>query len=131
MQQKTKSIVGSVMSGLVILFMLADGMMKLIQPKEVVEATLNLGFQQHHISTIGLLGLAVTMLYMIPKTSFIGAILTTGYFGGAIATNFRMDQPLFSHILFPVYLSILLWGGLLLRYPKLIQSLTKPNHQES
>ena len=131
MKTKTKSIVGILMSSLVILFMLFDVIMKFIQPKEVVETTLSLGFQQEHIVTIGVLGFAVTLLYAIPKTSLIGMILMTGYFGGAIAINFRMDHPLFSHILFPIYLATLAWGGLLLRYPALKTHLLNPTKSQS
>ncbi len=126
MKTKTKSFSGIIMSSLVILFMLVDAIMKFIQPKEVIEGTLSLGFQQHHIVTIGILGFVATLLYAIPKTSLIGIILLTGYFGGAIATNLRMDQPLFSHILFPIYLAILAWGGLFLRFPALKNLLLNP-----
>jgi hypothetical protein len=116
---KRNRIIGIVMNVIVILFMLMDGVMKFIQPKEVVEGTLALGYQLHQIATIGSLGLIATLLFAIPRTAVIGAVLLTGYFGGAIASNFRLDMPLFSHVLFPIYLSILVWGGLLLRFPSL------------
>ena len=103
------------MSGLVILFMLADSIFKFIQPVEVVQGTIDLGWASHHIAVIGTLGLLSIVLYAIPRTAVLGAILLTGYFGGAIATHLRLDNPLFSHILFPVYLAILAWGGLWLR----------------
>lgn len=119
MNKPKRSIPGIIMSGLVVAFMLFDSIFKFIQPQEVVDGTIELGYQQHHIAVIGALGLLVTLLYTVPKTALIGAILMTGYFGGAIATNFRLDNPLFSHILFPVYLAILAWGGLLLRKPYL------------
>lgn len=117
------------MSGLVVAFMLFDSIFKFIQPQEVVDSTFELGYQQHHIAIIGALGLLVTMLYVVPRTAVIGMILMTAYFGGAIATNFRMDNPLFSHILFPVYLAILAWGGLLLRRPQLKSIFTNSNNQ--
>ena len=104
-----------IMSGLVILFMLADSIFKFIQPVEVVQGTIDLGWASHHIAVIGTLGLLSIVLYAIPRTAVLGAILLTGYFGGAIATHLRLDNPLFSHILFPVYLAILAWGGLWLR----------------
>ena len=104
-----------IMSGLVILFMLADSIFKFIQPAEVVQGTIDLGWASHHIAVIGTLGLLSIVLYAIPRTAVLGAILLTGYFGGAIATHLRLDNPLFSHILFPVYLAILAWGGLWLR----------------
>lgn len=119
MSEKRKSIPGIIMSALIILFMLFDSIMKFIQPDEVIEGTVKLGFQVHHILPIGILGFISIICYTIPRTSVIGAILLTGYFGGAIVTNFRLDQPLFSHILFPIYLSIFMWGGLVLRNPQL------------
>ena len=127
MSTQRKSIPGIIMSGLVILFMLFDSIMKFIQPDEVIEGTVKLGFQEHHILPIGVIGFLATLFYIIPRTSVIGAILLTGYFGGAIVTNFRLDQPLFSHILFPIYISILMWGGLILRNPSLKKFLL--NHQ--
>jgi hypothetical protein len=104
-----------VMSILVIVFMLFDSVSKLFKPAPVVEGTVTLGYSEHHIVTIGVLGLISTVLYAIPRTSFLGAVLLTGYFGGAIATHVRIDSPLFSHILFPVYIAVLMWGGIWLR----------------
>lgn len=104
-----------IMSGLVILFMLFDSIFKFIQPAEVVQGTVDLGYQPHHIAILGTLGLLSTLLYIIPRTAVLGAILLTGYWGGAVATHLRLDNPLFSHILFSVYLGILAWGGLWLR----------------
>lgn len=101
-----------IMSWLVILFMLFDAIMKFIQPEMVVDSTLSLGYEQHHIVVIGILALIPTILYAIPRTSILGAILLTGYWGGAIATHLRLDNPLFTHLLFPVYLAVLAWGGI-------------------
>lgn len=112
---KAKVWTSRIMSGLVILFMLADSIFKFIQPAEVVQGTIDLGYATHHIAVIGILGLLSILLYAIPRTAILGAILLTGYFGGAIATHLRLDNPLFSHTLFPVYLGILAWGGLWLR----------------
>ena len=117
MNKTKRSIPGLIMSGLVIAFMLMDATFKFIQPAEVIETTASLGWSPHHIIVMGVLGLMVTILYVIPKTSIIGAILMTGFLGGAIATNLRVDNPLLSHVLFPVYLGILAWGGLMLRNP--------------
>lgn len=116
---KTKRWISYVMSGLVILFMLMDGLMKFVKPKEVIEGTLALGFGEEHLPIIGTLGLLTTLLYVIPRTSVLGAILLTGYFGGVVATHVRLNNPLFSHILFTVYFGILIWGGLWLRNSKL------------
>lgn len=107
------------MSGLVILFMLLDSIMKFVKPPEVVEGTLALGYSVHHLPVIGALGLISTLLYAFPRTSVLGAILLTGYFGGAVATHIRLDNPLFTHTLFTVYFGIFVWGGLWLRNTKL------------
>lgn len=115
MTPKTKQRIGWVLSGLVILFLLMDGLGKIFQPTEVVEATLGLGYKQHHLPIMGILPLLISVLYAMPYTSLLGAVIMTGYLGGAVATNMRVDAPLFSHILFPVYLGILAWTGLLLR----------------
>lgn len=114
-KSKTQLWIARVMSGIVILFMLMDSIMKFIQPAEVVTGTTELGFEMHHILTLGILGLISVLLYVYPRTSLLGAILLTAYWGGAVATHLRLDNPLFSHLLFPVYLGILAWGGLWLR----------------
>lgn len=107
---------GRVLSGLGVLFMLFDGgtkVLDLIPPD--VKAANSMGFADHHFFIIGILSLLGTALYLIPRTAVIGAIVLTGYFGGAIATHVRVDSPLFSHTLFPVYIAALFWVGLLLR----------------
>jgi hypothetical protein len=104
-----------VMSGIAILFMLLDSIMKLFKPAFVVDSTISLGYQEHHIFLMGILGLLSTILYALPRTTIFGAVVLTGYFGGVIATQVRLDAPLFSTILFPVYLAVLVWGGLWLR----------------
>jgi hypothetical protein len=104
-----------IMSGIVILFMLMDSIMKFVKPAEVIEGTLALGFKESHLTTLGSLGLISTLLYIYPRTAILGAVLLTGYFGGAMATHVRLDNPLFTHILFTGYLGIMMWGGLWLR----------------
>lgn len=112
---RTRLWVARIMSWLVILFMLFDGVFKLIQPAPVVEGTLVLGFAQYHIALLGILAIISTVLYALPRTAVLGAILLTGYFGGVIATQVRVDAPLLTHTLFAVYLAILACGGLWLR----------------
>ena len=113
---KSRLWTSRIMSGLVILFMLFDGIIKLLPPNEMMKASGEaLGFTEHHLPILGTLALIATIVYIIPATSVFGAILLTGYYGGAIATHVRIDNPLFSHILFPIYLAILMWGGLWLR----------------
>lgn len=108
---------GRILSGLVIVFLLLDASMKLVPIQPVFEAMRDLGF----ISTpalarsLGVLLLVCTVLHAIPKTALLGAILLTGFLGGAIAVNVRAGTPLFSHVLFGAYIGVMLWVGLLLR----------------
>jgi hypothetical protein len=107
--------VGWILSILLSILLLLDGVMKLIQPDEVVIATTALGYSEHSILTIGIILIFSTLLYLYPRTSLIGIIMLTGYLGGAIATHFRVGNPLFSHQLFPVYIIVLLWLSLAMR----------------
>ena len=100
------------------LFMLLDGAMKLVKPAPVVEATVRLGFSEDVILGLGIVLLACTALYLIPRTSVLGAILLTGYLGGAVATHVRVWEGLFP-VLFPVLFGAVLWGGLVLRDARL------------
>ena len=112
---------GLIMSGLVILFLLFDGGIKLV-PLEIVTQTsgeIGLPTDASFARLLGVLTLIGVALYAIPQTAVLGAILLTGYMGGAIATHLRIDSPLFSHTLFGVYLGLLIWGGLYLREPRL------------
>jgi hypothetical protein len=105
---------GRVVSALPALFLFVDGAMKLVKPAVVVETTLQLGYPESVILGLGIVLLACTVLYSIPRTSVLGAILLTGYLGGAVATHVRVNESGFS-ILFPVILGALLWGGLYCR----------------
>ncbi len=116
---KSRRWMSYIMSGLVILFMLLDSIMKFVKPQEVIDGTLALGYGPEHITTLGILGLTSTLLYAFPRTSILGAILLTAYFGGAVATHVRLNNPLFTHTLFTVYLGVLAWSGLWLRNYKL------------
>ena len=110
---------GRIMSGLPALFLLADSVGKFVKPAPVVEGTVRLGYPESVILGLGIVLLACTALYLIPRTSILGAILLTGYLGGAVATQVRVGNPLFSHVLFPTYLGALIWGGLYLREDRL------------
>lgn len=116
---KSRLWTARIMSGLVILLMLFDSIFKFIQPDPVIEGSLELGYAEHHIVVMGILGLLSILLYAYPRTAILGAVLLTGYLGGAIATHVRVDNPLFSHILFPVYVAVLAWGGIWLRNARL------------
>jgi len=106
---------GRILSGLVVVFLLFDGVIKLIPLDVVIETSRQLGIPTNLAFTLGVLTLIGALLYAYPKTSVLGAILLTGYLGGAIYVHVRAGSPLFTHTLFGVYLGILLWGGLYLR----------------
>ena len=106
---------GRILSGIAVLFLTFDTVIKLVASKQAVEGTVQLGWPAHHLPTLGVIEIVCLVLYLVPRTAPIGALLWTGYLGGAIATHLRLDNPLFSHILFPTYVAALLWGGLYLR----------------
>lgn len=108
---------GRVLSGLFVLFMLGASITpKFLMADMVAEQSMTpLGWPAKYLMLIGLIELACVILYVIPRTSLFGAVLMTGLLGGAIATNLRVENPLFSHTLFGVYLGLVMWGGLWLR----------------
>jgi len=106
---------GRILSGLAIVFLLFDGGIKLVPLDIVITTSQQLGIPTDLARTLGVLTLACTVLYAFPRTSVLGAILLTGYMGGAIYTHLRAGSPLFTHTLFGVYLALLIWGGLYLR----------------
>jgi hypothetical protein len=116
----TKSLwIGRILSGLVIVLLLFDSGMKLVRAAPVLEAMPQLGWPVSLTVPLGVILLLCVIVYAIPQTSVLGAILLSGYLGGAVATHTRIADPLFSHILAPVYLGIVLWLGLYLREPRL------------
>jgi hypothetical protein len=110
---------GRILSALAILFLLMDGIMKLFSPAPVVEGMIRLGYPLSLTATIGIILLSCVLVYAIPHTAILGAILLTGYLGGAVASQLRVGEPLFSHVLFPTYIAALIWGGLYLRDDRL------------
>src|SRR5262245_38183527 len=115
-QPSTGSLwVGRFMTGLVVAFLVFDGLVKFTSWQAVVDASNQLGIPLHVNPGIGVLLLVCVALYAFPRTSVLGAILLTGYLGGAVAMHMRVGNPLFSHLLFPTYIGALLWGGLYLR----------------
>lgn len=116
---KKKSWAGYVISGLPILFLLVDAIAKFFKPEAVVKGSTELGYPESTIIPIGAILLVSTILYAFPRTAVLGAILLTAYLGGAVATHVRVGSPLFTHILFPVYLGVLIWLGLYLRDTRL------------
>jgi hypothetical protein len=107
--------VAYIVSGLPVLFLLFDALGKFVKPAAVVEGTVALGYSEGVILPLGVILLICTVLYLVPRTSVLGAILLTGYLGGAVATHVRVGNPLLTHTLFPVYLGVLIWLGLYLR----------------
>lgn len=112
---------GRILSGVVVLFLLVDAGYKLIRPlpAPAVQAFGQLGYPIGFAAGIGILLLVCVGLYLLPRTSVLGAILLTGYLGGAVASHVRVGDPWFSHVLFPVYVGLLVWGGLYLRDERL------------
>ena len=113
---------GRIIGGLPALFLIVDAVMKLIKPAPVVEATVKLGYSESVILPLGVVLLISTVLYLVPRTAVLGAILLTAYLGGAVATHVRAGEGLFP-IIFPIVFGVLLWLGLWLR-DKHLQKLT-------
>src|SRR5690349_14968438 len=107
-------IAGRILTGIAVAFLTFDTVIKFSMAKEAVEGTTQLGWQVHHLPILGAIELACLAIYLVPRTAPLGALLWTGYLGGAIATHLRLDNPLFSHILFPTYVAAFIWGGLYL-----------------
>ena len=112
---KGRKVTGWVVTVLIAAFMLLDAAMKLVKPAPVIQAFARTGWPVALSVPLGVILLVSTVLYLIPRTEILGAILLTGYLGGAVATNMRLENPLFSHTLFPVYFGVMVWGALWLR----------------
>jgi hypothetical protein len=119
---KARLWTGRVLTTLTVLFLVMDIAFKFIRPipAQVMQSISQLGLQRASLDVIGILLLVCTILYLVPRTSVLGAVLLTGYLGGAISLHMRVGNPLFSNVLFPVYIGILLWAGLCLREPRLL-----------
>jgi DoxX-like protein len=112
---KTRLWVGRIISALPILFLVFDSVIKLMKIDPVVQSFLQLGYPVKLAREIGVLELVCVLIYAIPRTSVLGAILLAGFLGGATATHVRTEDPLFTHVLFPIYVGAMVWGGLYLR----------------
>jgi hypothetical protein len=113
------TLAGYGLTGVSALFFLMDAGMKLMQLPIVLQTTAQLGWPTSSVVPLGMILLVSTLLYIFPRTSILGAVLLTGYLGGAVATHARIDSPLFTHTLFGVYVGVILWAGLYLRDPVL------------
>ncbi|MEO7909563.1 MAG: DoxX family protein [Roseiflexaceae bacterium] len=109
---------GRIISALAVLFLIFDSVIKVVKMAPAVESTIQLGYPESLVITIGVLELACLAVYVFPRTAVLGAILLTGYLGGAIATNLRAGTPTFN-VVFPVIIGALIWGGLFLREARL------------
>jgi hypothetical protein len=111
-------LTGRILSGLAVLFLTFDAGIKLLRLPAAVQGTTQLGYPAAVVLPIGLIATVLLILYVIPRTAVLGAILWTGYLGGAIATHVRVANPLFTHVLFPIYVAVFIWAGLWLRDPR-------------
>ena len=116
---------GRVLGTAAVIFLLFDTAIKLLGAKEAVEGTVQLGWQPHHLPILAAIEIVCLVLYLVPRTAPLGAVLWTGYLGGAIATHLRLDNPLFTHVLVPTYVAALLWGALYLRDAR-VRALLRP-----
>lgn len=120
MSEKTMRWAGYVLTGIFVLFMLGASVAPKLLGLPIAEETMKqLGWPAGHVLWIGIFELICVLLYIYPRTNLLGAVLTMALFGGAMATQIRAGSPLFSHILFSVYLALFMWGGLWLRDPKI------------
>jgi hypothetical protein len=110
---------GRITTGLIVAFLLFDAVIHLMKPAPVVDAFAKLGFPIRLAVPLGLIELVCILLYVIPRSSILGAILLTGYLGGAIAIQLPTGNSLFGEVLFPVYIGVILWGGIYLRDERL------------
>jgi DoxX-like family len=119
---KSRLLTGRILSTLTVLFLIMDMVFKFIRPipPQVLQSITQLGLPPGLLTVIGILLLVCTALYVIPATSILGAVLLTGYLGGAISLQLRVGNPLFGYVLFPVYIGILMWAGLCLRESRLL-----------
>jgi len=115
---------GRILSGIAVAFLAMDALMKILRLEPAVTTTAELGWGNVSVVSIGALLAIGIVLYVIPRTSVLGAVYLTGYLGGAVATHVRIGSPLATHVLFPVYVAVLVWGGLALRNPRLVTLLT-------
>jgi DoxX-like family len=117
--ERTSLVASYVLTASVALFMTFDTVVKLLVLAPAVQASTALGYRANTVFWIGLIELVCLALYVVPRTSVLGALLLTGYLGGAIATQVRVGSPLLTHTLFPIYVAFALWGALYLREPRL------------
>ena len=116
---------GRTVSGIISVLLAMDAGLKVFMLGPAVEGTAQLGYPSYVVFPLGLIEAVCLVLYLIPRTSILGAVLWTGYLGGAVATHVRLDNPLFTHMLSPIYVAVMLWGGLWLRDRRLRNAFAK------
>jgi hypothetical protein len=112
---KVQLWIGRILTTIAVLFLTFDSVVKLLEVDMVLKGTAELGYPVSVAFKLGVVLAACTVLYVIPRTAAFGALFLTGYLGGAVATHVRVEHPLFSHTLFPIYLAVFIWAGLVLR----------------
>jgi len=122
--------VGRALSAVAVAFLLFDSVGKVLEVAPVVAGTTQLGYPEGIVRTLGVILLLCVVVHLIPPASVLGAVLLTGYLGGAVATHVRVGDPLLTHVLFPVYVAAFIWGGLLLRDARLQRVLDVPTTVE-
>src|SRR5688572_4964317 len=116
---KKRFMIGYILTGLVSAFLTFDVVLKVLRLAPAVQGTTELGYPAGTVVWIGLIELICLATYLVPRTSVLGAVLLTGYLGGAIATHVRVESPLIGYTLFPIYVALMVWGGLYLRETRL------------
>jgi DoxX-like protein len=116
---KKQLVASYILTAFVGLFLTFDTVLKVLRLAPAIQGTTELGYPADSVLVIGLIELVCLGLYLVPRTSVLGALLLTGYLGGAIATHVRVGSPLMTHILFPIYVALMVWGGLYLRETRL------------
>jgi len=116
---RTMARYGLVCSGIAVLFLTFDTILKVLKLGPAVEGTIALGYPAFTVQWLGLVELVCLVLYVVPRTSVLGGLLMTGYLGGAVATHVRISSPFLTNTFFPVYVALFLWGGLYLRNKRL------------
>jgi len=110
---------GRIISGVAVAFLTLDAIGKLLRVQPVLDGTRQLGYPVEVVFGLGVTLMSCVLVYLVPRTAMLGAVLLTGYLGGAVATHVRVSNPIFTHALFPTYVAALLWGGLMLRDARL------------
>jgi hypothetical protein len=124
-------LTGRVIGGLAVAFLIFDSIGKLLEMQVVVDGAKQLGYAPDIVFSLGVTLLSCVAAYLFPRTSVLGAVLLTGYLGGAVATHVRVGSPLFTHVLFPTYIAALLWGSLILRDARLRVLLLRADRSRS